>query len=99
MPVVIVVRIVKPQHATVVTLVCGMVDINQVIKGMTGVHTKLDVQHNWLKKYYAATSLQGFSSNTPALTKFCVLRVTTVNPCSIAVAAIMASRSERGSGT
>ena len=50
MAMVIVACIVEPQYATVVTLVCGMVDISQVIKGMTGVHTKLDVQHNRLQK-------------------------------------------------
>ena len=47
MAVVIVVRIVKPKYATVVILLYGMVEINQVIKGKTGLHTKLDTEHNW----------------------------------------------------
>lgn len=51
------------------------------------------------KKSYDAVLSQGLSSGTPVLTKSAVLRVTTVNPCSMAVAAIMVSRSERGSGT
>ena len=42
---------------------------------------------------------QGLISSTPVWAKSATLRVTTLNPCSSAVAAIMASRSERGLGT
>lgn len=42
--------IVEPQYATVVTLVCGMGDMGQVIKGMTRSHATLCIQRNWLQK-------------------------------------------------
>ena len=41
----------------------------------------------------------GLSTATPVGSKSATLRVTTVKPCTIAVAAIRASRSARGSGT
>ena len=40
---------------------------------------------------YAAPALNGFTTLTPKGLKLAVLRVTTVKPCSLAVAAIMAS--------
>ncbi len=41
----------------------------------------------------------GFNSATPVASKSAVFRVTTVMPCTRAVAAIKASRSGRGLGT
>ena len=42
---------------------------------------------------------QGLIVGTPMGVKSAILRVTTVNPCAMAVAAMRASRSGRGSGT
>ncbi|KAF0101290.1 MAG: hypothetical protein FD187_2921 [bacterium] len=47
----------------------------------------------------SAPKCQGFSTATPVGSKSSTFRVTTVMPCTRAVAAIRASRSARGSGT
>lgn len=71
----------------------------------------MDLERCWLRTFawhnqtpaaawgHTPERSHGLNNATPIGSKSAVLRVTTVNPCTSAVAAISASRSGRGSGT
>jgi len=71
---------------------------NNFVAGMARSYTRADSNAN-IKIVARFRAHQGLNISTPVGSKSATFRVTTVIPCTSAVAAISASRCGRGSGT